>query len=70
MTGLLAELCRVFHSKRAGMMCALSHGQVSIDGYVIRPQHLDRWHPEQLRGRYARLHGRVAQLYGTTVVNG
>jgi hypothetical protein len=65
---LFKELCRVFHSKPPGMMCALSHGQLTIDGYVIRPEHLDRWTPDQLRGRYARLCGRVAQLYGAKVV--
>lgn len=63
---LFRELCRVFNSKPPGMMCALAHGQVNIDGYVIRPEHLDRWTPDQLQGRYAHLMGRHAQLYGST----
>lgn len=46
------------------MLCALSHGQVTIDGYIVRPKHLDWWTPDQLRGRYAMLLGRMARLYG------
>lgn len=65
---LIDELCHLFHSKRVGMMCALAHGQVTIDGYVVRPQHLDRWTRDQLQGRYARCVGRTAQLYGSKVV--
>jgi hypothetical protein len=51
------------------MLCALSHGLVTIDGYVVRPEHLKRWTPDQLRGRYAVLRGRPpVQLYGVTPV--
>jgi hypothetical protein len=69
-TGLLEELCDRFDAKPPAMLCALSHGQVSIDGYVVRPRHLAQWTPDQLRGRYARLHGRVRQLYGAKEVHG
>ena len=65
---MMDELMRGFHSKEAAMMCALRHGQVTIDGYIIRPGHLDRWTPEQLWGRYARLAGRYYQLYGSAPV--
>lgn len=64
---LLRELMRLYHSTERAMLCALSHGQVTIDGYVIRPQHLERWTEEQLRGRYAVLCGRPAQLYGSAI---
>jgi len=66
---LLDELCRVFDSCERAMLCALSHGQVTIDGYVIRPRHLERWTAEQLRGRFAVLCGsRAARLYGSRVI--
>lgn len=68
MADLLTELCRAFNACERAMLCALSHGQVSIDGYIVRPQHLDKWTPEQLRGRYAGLVGRVARLYESTPV--
>lgn len=64
MPSLLAELCRLFNAKPVAMMCVLSHGQLTIDGWIIRPHHLERWTPEQLRGRYARLFKREARLYG------
>lgn len=65
---LFTELCRAFNAKDRAMLCALSHGQVVIDGFVVRVEHLDRWTPDQLRGRYAHLAGRCAQLYGQKVV--
>jgi hypothetical protein len=46
----------------------MSHGQLTIDGYVIRPEHLGRWDVDRLRGRYAVLCGRMAQLYGAAPV--
>lgn len=67
-TPLFRELCRRFHSKDRAMLCAISYGQVSIDGYVIRERHLDRWPVDRLCGRYARLHGQQAQLFGSTPV--
>lgn len=59
---LLRELCRVFNAVPVAMECALRHGQVSIDGYIIRPQHIERWPPERLRGRMATLVGRTTRL--------
>lgn len=68
---LLDELCRRFDSKPDAMLMAMRHGAVTIDGYIIRPQHLDRWTRAQLIGRYVTLFGRrVAQLYGSTQVRG
>lgn len=61
---LLPELCRIFNAKPVAMECAIRHGQVTIDGWIIREHHLDRWTREQLRGRMARLVGREARLYG------
>lgn len=48
------------------MLCVMSHGQLTIDSYIVRPEHLERWGEEELRGRYAYLAGRQALLYGTT----
>jgi hypothetical protein len=63
---LLRDLCRAFNARERAMLCAMSHGQLTIDGYVIRPEHLGRWTESQLRGRYARLHDRTVRLYGST----
>lgn len=60
---LFTELCRLFHAKPVAMECVLAHGQLSIDGWIIRPEHLNRWTRAQLKGRYARLHNRQARLY-------
>ena len=48
------------------MLCALRHGQLVIDGYIVRPHHITWWTPDQLKGRYAHLGGRTVQLYGST----
>lgn len=66
---LIAELCRAFNAKKVGMICAMSHGLVTVDGYIVRPEHDRRWTPDQLRGRYARFYDRQAQLYGSKVVH-
>jgi hypothetical protein len=63
---LLEELCRVFNSCERAMLCVMSHGQLTIDGYIIRPEHLELWTPDELRGRYAVLCGQLGQLYGST----
>ena len=69
---LTSELCRVFNAKPVVIECLSRHGQLSIDGYVIRPQHLNRWPDPRkaLRGRTARLVSqgnvfREAKLYGS-----
>lgn len=49
------ELCRIFNAKRIGLLCAMLHGQLSIDGYVVRANREHQWTQEQLRGRTARL---------------
>jgi hypothetical protein len=67
-TLLLSELCRVLDSREGAILLASRHGQLTIDGWVIRPHHLNRWTPAQLRGRYAKINSRRAQLYGPTVV--
>lgn len=69
MSGLVAELCRVFHAKRVAMECALRHRQVLVDGYVMKVEFDRRWPPERLRGRTAEIRfpdgsrNRVARLY-------
>jgi hypothetical protein len=65
---LLVELCRVLDSGEGAILSASRHGQLTIDGWIIRPHHLNRWTPAQLQGRYAQIHGRRAQLYGPTIV--
>lgn len=57
------ELRRVFNASSSAIMCLLSHGQVTIDGYVIRPHHLERWTPAQLRGRTACIFARQQRLF-------
>lgn len=59
---------RVFNASERAMRCMLSHGQVTIDGYIIREEHLERWTPDRLSGRMARAIGREARLYGGTQV--
>lgn len=61
---LMQELCRVYNAKPVAIECALRHGQITIDGYIIREQHLKRWTPDQLKGRMAMLLGRQVRLYG------
>lgn len=66
---LHAELCRLFNASRFGMDCLLNNGQVTIDGFIIRHKHLERWNRQQLQGRMARLSSagkvfREAKLYG------
>lgn len=56
MSGLVKELCRVFHAKQVGMLCALRHGQVTVDGYQMRAEYDKRWTEQQLRGRMAAIH--------------
>jgi hypothetical protein len=60
---LVAELCRLYSAKPVAIKCALSHGQVSVDGYVMREEFDRRWSRGQLKGRYVRFVGRVARLY-------
>jgi hypothetical protein len=57
----------VLDSGEGAILSASAHGQLTIDGYIIRPQHLNRWTPRQLQGRYAKIHGRRGQLYGPTL---
>jgi len=65
---LLTELGAKLDATERAIRCASSHGQLTIDGWIIRPQYLNRWTAAQLQGRYAKIHGRTAQLYGPTVV--
>jgi hypothetical protein len=65
---LIAELCRGLHAKRVGVLCALRHGQISVDGYVMREEYDRRWAKAQLQGRYARFYDRTFQLYGAKIV--
>lgn len=62
------ELCRVFNMRGHALDCLLRHGQLTIDGFIIRREHLRRWPPDRLRGRTARLSSagtvfREAKLY-------
>jgi hypothetical protein len=64
----MKELMRVFNASERALRCGLSHGQVTIDGYIIREEHLERWTPTQLYGRMARFAGRAGRLYGGSQV--
>jgi hypothetical protein len=67
---LIAELCRVFNARPEAIGCAMRHRQITVDGYVMRPEYDRRWSERQLRGRMAALNfnkggtKREARLYG------
>ena len=65
---LIAELCRGFNAHPTAMRCAMRHGQITVDGYIMRPEFDRRWTQTQLTGRYARFHSRLYQLYGAKTV--
>jgi len=61
---LVEELCRVLHSCERAMLCAMSHEQVRVDGYVVRPKDDQRWTRAQLAGRTAQLESwRTGRLF-------
>jgi hypothetical protein len=48
----IAKLMRVaFGTSEIAVMCMVSHGQVRIDGHVMRAQWMKHWTAEQLQGR-------------------
>lgn len=61
---LVTELCRVLDSSERAMLCAMSHGRVTIDGYIVRPHHDRQWTKRQLAGRHAQCFARAAALFG------
>lgn len=63
---LVKELCRVLDSDRMAMLCAMSHGQVTVSGHVVKPEHDRRWTRQQLAGRTAKVNAREAKIFGST----
>lgn len=63
---LFAELQRVFDSGDKALACAISHGQVTVDGYVIKPDDDWRWTMGQLCGRLAKVNHREGRLFGAS----
>lgn len=61
---LFAELERVFDSKERALHCAISHGQVTVDDYVVKLGDDWRWTLGQLGGRLAKVNGREGRLFG------
>lgn len=55
-SGLIKELCRVFHAKPVAILCALRHRQITVDGYEMREEFDLRWGAKQLKGRMAAIH--------------
>lgn len=50
-------------------VCAISHGQVSIDGHTISMQWaVDHWTEEQLQGRMLKCGSREARILGSRLV--
>lgn len=62
---LIREACRVLDSSEDAMSNAMSHGQVTIDGYKVKPEYDRRWSKEQLKGRWIRINHRAAELFVT-----
>lgn len=60
---LFAELERLFHSKEAALYCAVSHEQVTVDGFTIKLTDDRRWTRRQLSGRLAACNHRRARLF-------
>lgn len=54
--GLVRELCRVFNAKPVAIECMLHHGQVLVDGFIMRIEHDQRWTAAELKGRMAAIH--------------
>lgn len=61
---LLKEFERVFHASKSAILCAVSHGQVTVDGHTIKLSDDKRWARRQLVGRMAAMPGREARLFG------
>jgi hypothetical protein len=63
---LVKEMGKVLDSSREAVLCAMSHGQASVDGYRVKPTDDRRWTRAQLRGRLARINYREGRLFGTS----
>lgn len=63
---LVEELRRVFHASEGNMLLAMHFGQVTVDGYVVRPKDDRRWTKAQLSGRLAKHYFREARLFGAS----
>lgn len=61
---LFMELERVLDSGDKAVLCAVSHGQVTVDGYTIKVTDDRRWTRAQLAGRMAKCNNREARLFG------
>jgi len=56
---------RIFGAKSRAVFCAMSYGQLTVDGYVIKPHDERRWTADQLAGRTVSLVGRTGTLPGS-----
>jgi hypothetical protein len=62
--GLIAELCRLFNAKPVAIECLMRHGQLTVDGYLMRPEFDQRWKRAQLQGRTAAINYRLGAKRG------
>lgn len=60
---LVRELCRIFNAGERAMLCAMSHAQVTVDGYTMLPSFDRRWPRDRMEGRMAELLGRQARIF-------
>jgi hypothetical protein len=54
--------CRLLHAQKAAVLCAMSHGQLTVDGFKIKPADSKRWTKQQLEGREIAIHHRRAKI--------
>lgn len=60
---VVLEACRLLHAKPPAIVCAMSHKQLTIDGYPIRPNDDKRWTRDQLKGRTVKIHHREGRMF-------
>lgn len=62
LVSIVREGGKVLHASESAMLCAISHGQVTIDGFVVKVSDEKRWRRSQVKGRTIRVHQRVGVL--------
>lgn len=63
---LVKVLERLIGCKSYAANCLITHGQVKIDGHTVRPQWVNHWTEDQLRGRMLEIAGRGEfRLFGS-----
>lgn len=63
LVNIVREGGKVLHASESAMLCAISHGQLIIDGYVVQMADIDRWRRSQLQGRTISIHHRKAVIF-------